>query len=46
MTSKQIWQLLEIYRQMQTANTMVAYGDAFEELEEFIEEHCLKTGEV
>ena len=44
MTNQQIWQLLEIYRAMQTANTMVAYTNAFEELHEFIEEHCLKAG--
>jgi hypothetical protein len=44
MTAQQIWQLLEIYRSMQTANTMIAYNNAFEELHEFIEEHCLKAG--
>jgi|APGre2960657373_1045057.scaffolds.fasta_scaffold207024_2 hypothetical protein len=44
MTTQQIWQLLEIYKQMQSANTMVAYTNAFEELHEFIEEHCLKVG--
>ena len=38
MTTQQIWQLLEIYKQMQSANTMIAYGNAFEELHEFIEE--------
>jgi hypothetical protein len=43
MTKEQIWQLLEIYRAMQTANTMIAYGNAFEELHVFIEEHCLKA---
>lgn len=43
MTKEQIWQLLEIYKQMQSANTMIAYGNAFEELHEFIEEHCLKV---
>ena len=44
MSKEQIWQLLEIYRQMQVANTMIAYNNAFEELHEFIEEHCLKAG--
>ena len=44
MTTQQIWQLLEIYKQMQSANTMIAYTSAFEELHEFIEEHCLKVG--
>jgi hypothetical protein len=44
MTKEQIWQLLEIYRAMQTANTVIAYGSAFEELHVFIEEHCLKVG--
>ena len=44
MTKEQIWALLEIYKQMQSANTMIAYGNAFEELHEFIEEHCLKVG--
>ena len=43
MTTQQIWQLLEIYKQMQSANTMIAYGNAFEELHVFIEEHCLKA---
>jgi hypothetical protein len=42
MNKQQIWDLLEIYRQMQVANTMMAYGDAFEELHRFIEENCLK----
>lgn len=42
MNKQQIWDLLEIYRQMQVANTMIAYGDAFEELHRFIEENCLK----
>jgi hypothetical protein len=44
MTTEQIWQLLEIYRQMQVANTMTQYTNAFQELHEFIEEHCLKAG--
>jgi hypothetical protein len=44
MTTQQIWQLLEIYRSMQVANTMIAYNNAFEELHEFIEENCLKVG--
>jgi len=44
MSKEQIWQLLEIYRQMQVANTMIQYNDAFEELHVFIEEHCLKAG--
>ena len=44
MTTQQIWQLLEIYRSMQVANTMIAYGNAFEELHTFIEENCLKVG--
>jgi hypothetical protein len=44
MTKEQIWQLLEIYRSMQVANTLIAYNNAFEELHEFIEEHCLKAG--
>jgi hypothetical protein len=43
MTKRQIWDLLEIYRQMQVANTMIAYNNAFEELHEFIEENCLKS---
>ena len=43
MTKQQIWDLLEIYRQMQVANTMIAYGNAFEELHLFIEENCLKV---
>jgi len=42
MTKEQVWDLLEIYRQMQVANTMVAYHNAFEELHLFIEENCLK----
>ena len=44
MTKQQIWELLEIYRQMQVANTLTQYGDAFEELHVFIEENCLKEG--
>ena len=44
MTTQQIWELLDIYKQMQSANTMIAYNNAFEELHEFIEEHCLKVG--
>jgi len=44
MTTQQIWQLLEIYKQMQDANTMIAYNNAFEELHVFIEEHSLKVG--
>jgi len=44
MTKEQIWQLLEIYRSMQVANTMIAYSNAFEELHQFIEENCLKVG--
>jgi len=44
MTTQQIWQLLEIYKQMQSAHDLIAYGNAFEELHEFIEEHCLKVG--
>ena len=44
MTKEQIWQLLEIYRQMQVANTIIQYNDAFEELHLFIEENCLKVG--
>ena len=43
MTKEQIWDLLEIYRQMQVANTMIAYGNAFEEFHLFIEENCLKV---
>jgi hypothetical protein len=43
MTKQQIWDLLEIYRQMQVANTLIAYGNAFEELHEFIEDNCLKA---
>ena len=44
MTTQQIWDLLEIYKQMQSANTMIAYNNAFEELHVFIEENCLKAG--
>ena len=44
MTTQQIWDLLEIYKQMQSANTMIAYNNAFEELHVFIEENCLKVG--
>jgi len=44
MTKEQIWQLLEIYNKLQSVNTQTAYGEAFEELHEFIEEHCLKVG--
>jgi len=44
MTTQQIWQLLEIYRAMQVANTLIAYNNAFEELHTFIEENCLKVG--
>ena len=44
MTKEQIWQLLEIYREMQVANTMIQYNNAFEQLHEFIEENCLKAG--
>jgi len=44
MTTEQIWQLLEIYRSMQVANTMIQYNDAFEELHVFIEQHILKVG--
>jgi len=44
MTAQQIWQLLEIYRSMQVANTLIAYNNSFEELHLFIEEHCLKAG--
>jgi len=44
MTTQQIWQLLEIYRAMQVANTLIAYNNAFEELHVFIEENCLKVG--
>lgn len=42
MTKQQIWDLLEIYRDMQEANTLVAYNDAFEKLHVFIEENCLQ----
>ena len=45
MTKEQTWELLEIYRQLQVANTMVAYGNAFEELHLFIEENCFATQE-
>lgn len=41
MTKEQIWDLLEIYRDMQEANTLVAYNDAFEKLHVFIEDNCL-----
>jgi hypothetical protein len=44
MTKEQIWALLEIYREMQIANTMIQYNNAFEQLHEFIEENCLKVG--
>ena len=44
MTTQPIWQLLEIYRSMQVANTLVAYNNAFEELHIFIQENCLKVG--
>jgi hypothetical protein len=44
MTKEQIWALLEIYREMQIANTMIQYNNAFEELHLFIEENCLKVG--
>jgi len=43
MTKEQIWELLEIYKTMQSANTITQYNDAFEELHIFIEEHCLKV---
>ena len=45
MTKEQTWELLEIYRQLQVANTMIAYGNAFEELHIFIEENCFATQE-
>lgn len=45
MSKEQIWDLLEIYRKMQVANTMVQYGEAFEELHEFIEENCFREGQ-
>ena len=45
MTKQQIWDLLEIYRQMQVANTMAMHSDAFEELHLFIEENCLNVKE-
>ena len=44
MNKEQIWQLLEIYREMQIANTLEQYNNAFEQLHDFIEEHCLKAG--
>jgi hypothetical protein len=44
MTKEQTWTLLEIYRQMQVANTLEAYNEAFEELHQFIEENCFKAG--
>jgi len=44
MTKQQIWDLLEIYREMQIANTMEQYNNAFEQLHDFIEENCLKAG--
>jgi hypothetical protein len=42
MSKEQIWALLEIYREMQIANTMQQYNNAFEQLHEFIEDNCLK----
>jgi len=42
MTKEQVWQLLEIYREMQIARTIEQYNNAFEQLHEFIEENCLK----
>jgi hypothetical protein len=42
MTKQQIWDLLEIYREMQIANTMEQYNNAFEQLHDFIENNCLK----
>ena len=42
MSKQQIWDLLEIYREMQIANTIEQYNNAFEQLHEFIEENCLK----
>jgi len=45
MTKEQTWDLLEIYWQMQNANTMVAYSNAFEELHCFIQDNCFATQE-
>ena len=44
MTKQQIWDLLEIYREMQIARTLEQYNNAFEQLHDFIEENCLKVG--
>ena len=38
MTTEQIWQLLEIYRSMQVANTMVAYSIAVGKHEDYLAE--------
>jgi len=42
MSKQQIWDLLEIYREMQIANTVEQYNHALEHLQEFIEDNCLK----
>jgi hypothetical protein len=44
MTKQQIWDLLEVYREMQIANTMEQYNNAFGQLHDFIENNCLKVG--